>query len=169
MEKQEIEKRINKAIANFKKKDKVLLKIEVNERTITHKLAEYIQKEFPDWNVDCEYNRFKDQEGIFIRNKDLPKKILIPDDLNYEKVSIYDDEATTVFPDIIIHHRREQDNLLVIEVKKSSNLYKADFDRRKLIGYINYPTLRYKFGLFIVFYVAADYKKDPELEWFPKD
>lgn len=28
-----------------------------NERSMTHKFAEHLQKYFPGWNVDCEYNR----------------------------------------------------------------------------------------------------------------
>ena len=31
--------------------------MDANERSLTHKLAEYLQCEFPDWHVDCEYNR----------------------------------------------------------------------------------------------------------------
>lgn len=37
--------------------DDYLLENNLNERTITHKLAEYYQKLFPNWNVDCEFNR----------------------------------------------------------------------------------------------------------------
>lgn len=37
--------------------DSYLLQNDLNERTITHKLAEHYQKLFPRWNVDCEYNR----------------------------------------------------------------------------------------------------------------
>jgi len=37
--------------------DGYLLENNVSERAITHKLAEHYQKLFPEWNVDCEYNR----------------------------------------------------------------------------------------------------------------
>ncbi|MCL1902495.1 MAG: hypothetical protein FWG18_02595 [Alphaproteobacteria bacterium] len=33
------------------------MKNEVNERSQTHKLAEYLQYLLPHWNVDCEYNK----------------------------------------------------------------------------------------------------------------
>ena len=38
--------------------------------------------------------------------------------VNYESVTDRDIEAKTVFPDIIVHHRQSEDNLLVIEKKK---------------------------------------------------
>lgn len=37
--------------------DRYLLENNLNERAITHKLAEYYQLLFREWNVDCEYNR----------------------------------------------------------------------------------------------------------------
>lgn len=48
-------------------RDSYLLVQDIHERTITHKLAEYYQQLFPDWNVDCEYNK----------NLSGPKKIAI--------------------------------------------------------------------------------------------
>lgn len=49
------------------KNDEYLLTNNLNERSITHKLAEHYQHLFPRWNVDCEYNR----------NLDADKKIVI--------------------------------------------------------------------------------------------
>ncbi|MBI4086679.1 hypothetical protein HY416_01705 [Candidatus Kaiserbacteria bacterium] len=37
--------------------DAYLLRNDLNERAITHKLAEYYQILFRGWNVDCEYNK----------------------------------------------------------------------------------------------------------------
>jgi hypothetical protein len=39
------------------KNDGYLLANNLNERTVTHKLAEHYQHLFMRWNVDCEYNR----------------------------------------------------------------------------------------------------------------
>ena len=39
------------------KNDFYLLEIGTNERSVAHKLAEYLQQEFPNRHVDCEYNR----------------------------------------------------------------------------------------------------------------
>jgi hypothetical protein len=93
---------------------------------MTHKFAEYLQREFPDWNVDCEYNR----------DGDIPKRLLnlFQDD----RVRPSDDNAATVFPDIIVHHRGqrgEQANLLVLEAKKSGA--SDELDKFKLEEFMN--------------------------------
>jgi len=48
---------IRQAVNYLIKNDAYLVDNEVNERAITHKLAEYIQYLLPEWHVDCEYNR----------------------------------------------------------------------------------------------------------------
>jgi hypothetical protein len=37
--------------------DGYLLEKDISERAITHKLAEYLQQLFLEWNVDCEFNK----------------------------------------------------------------------------------------------------------------
>ncbi len=53
----DIENKVRQAIQVLLEKDRLLLELNVNERSITHKLAEYLQVEFPGCHVDCEYNR----------------------------------------------------------------------------------------------------------------
>ncbi|HQK46046.1 MAG TPA: hypothetical protein PLP52_03750, partial [Syntrophorhabdaceae bacterium] len=53
----DIKKRIIDAIVALYRYDHELIDKNANERSITHKLAEHLQKEFPYWHVDCEYNR----------------------------------------------------------------------------------------------------------------
>ncbi len=147
--KDELERIVRSCLKKLRKLDKGLLDINVNERSITHKLAEYLQQNLPEFNVDCEYNRF---EGS-IKKLELPK-----DEINWD-----DTEAKTVFPDIIIHKRGIQDkNILVIEVKKSSNTNPGDFDRNKLQRF-RQEKYRYSYGLFLR--IDLDGKND-ELEWF---
>jgi hypothetical protein len=95
-----------KSIESFLTHESNLLCIDVNERSITHKIAEYLQYNFKEWNVDCEYNRLGDKV------KTLPKPI---------KTNSNDTDAKTIFPDIIVHKRGKNENLLVIEVKKVGN------------------------------------------------
>lgn len=52
-----------------------------------------------------------------------------------EMVTMNDTEARTVYPDIIIHHRGTDDNLVVIEIKKTTSQEANDFDRRKLLAF----------------------------------
>ena len=114
--------------------DSYLLINDANERAITHRLACYLQTSFPEWDVDCEYNRNHDQakrlHSIASRNAQM-------DNTN----------GKTVFPDIIVHKRGTNNNLLVIEVKKSTNRETEHFDFAKLDAYKN--ELNYKFALFI--------------------
>ena len=53
----EIQKNVEKAINLLFLWDFFLLKNGVNERAVSHKLAEYLQTLFKGWNVDCEYNK----------------------------------------------------------------------------------------------------------------
>lgn len=136
--------KVKKAIAVLLKKDKDLFDINVNERSITHKLAEYLQLEFPDYNVDCEYNR----------HLDMVKYLHVPN----EEIGWDDIEAKTVFPDIVVHKRKTDEyNLLVIEIKKVRNLEemennsrKLEFDKQKLKAFTG-GEYRYNLGILLVF------------------
>jgi len=146
--KEEIEEIINLAIKELIEKDKYLLEVNINERTITHRLAIYLEQYFENWNVDCEYNR--NHEDI--------KKLK-----NYLKTTTTDDtEAKTVFPDIIVHKRgTNENNLLVIEVKKSSNNEDREKDINKLKAFKK--ELKYEYAVFIEIGVLDN------VEWYDHD
>ena len=147
--KDELERIVRSCLKKLRKLDKELLDIDVNERTITHKLAEYLQQNFSEFNVDCEYNRFED----------LVKKLELPKDM----INWDDTEAKTIFPDIIVHKRGKQEkNLLVIEVKKFQIKVSEKVDRNKLIAFTNDP-YNYKFGLFLKIKLFDE--KD-DFEWY---
>lgn len=142
MDKPEIEERIYSAIDKLFEVDGELLKIDANERTITHRLAIYLEELFPEWNVDCEYNRLFDD----VKRTILTKKILY----NVDGVTpITDENAHTVFPDNIIHRRNTEDNLVVIEVKKTTNPKPDKDDLAKLHAY--QEQLKYVHTVFIRF------------------
>jgi hypothetical protein len=100
-----------RAMAVFFERERGLLEANANERSITHKIAEHLQRAFPDWHVDCEYNR------LGYKVKRLPP---------VEDTTTGDTEGRTIFPDIIVHRRGQKDNLLVIEVKKTTNTQPGD-------------------------------------------
>jgi len=52
-----IKSKISSALEELFENDAVLLVNDVAERAITSALARYIQNYFPEWDVDCEYNR----------------------------------------------------------------------------------------------------------------
>lgn len=146
----DIERSIRAALSRLYKRDADLLRIDVNERTITHKLAEYLEPQFPCWNVDCEYNR----HGHSVKRL----KTLWGND-----VPIDDTDGISVFPDIIVHKRmKPNENLLVIEVKKSTNRTNAAFDKQKLRAYKD--EIGYQHALFLLIEIGST-GPDAQLEW----
>lgn len=83
--------------------------------------------------MDCEYNR----DGVD------PKRIrhlpLEPQD--------EDTDAQTAFPDLIVHRRLTSENVLVLEVKKSTSARSRVTDFAKLRGYRR--TLGFRHALFL--------------------
>jgi hypothetical protein len=142
---QEIQEKVHITLGILFKNDAFLLENVVHERSIAHKLAEYLQVEFPDWHVDCEYNR-----------KGRDEKILkgIHECLEQRKTD-------RIFPDIIVHLRNTDKNLLVVEIKPNDNSDPCDVKKLELLtkpdnGY------EYKLGL----YVRFNRLNKPVLEWF---
>ena len=130
-----VEKKLRDAIDQLLEEDRFLLENDVNERSLSHKLAEYLQTRFPNWNVDCEYNR----------NHNLVKKL----NIELPGSSAEDTEGTTVYPDIVVHRRNTDENLLVVEIKKSTNSDTGRYDMEKLRSFI--CELVYAYGAFIEF------------------
>ena len=131
-------------------RDGLLLKDDLNERSIAHKLAHYLEDGFPGWDVDCEYNRnHDDAKTLPLKRRDVPN-----DDLH----------ARTVFPDVIVHRRNTDSNLLVIEIKKSTNAESSDWDKQKLKAFRG--TLKYRFAVFLRLATGSNSAgKDPEIEF----
>ena len=144
-----IEKKIERALTAFYAQDQELLALNANERSISHRLAVHLQAEFGNRHVDCEYNR----DGHD------PKRLA----LHVSRVDTDDIEAQTVFPDIIIHKRNSEDNLVVIEIKKSSSTLSPDRDLEKLKEFVN--QLGYQFALFIKLYTEPDRIGKYEIRW----
>lgn len=125
-----------RALQSLLREDAQLLEANANERSITHKLAEHLQREFPQWHVDCEYNRDGHE----------PKRLRLP---VRSDVASDDTEARTVFPDVIVHHRDTDDNFLVLEAKKANNTEGDAEDKQKLAAFRN--ELGYKVAVFVLF------------------
>ena len=137
---------IRQALEKLFKNDAHLIEVDANERSITHRLAIYIEENLKEmhltWDVDCEIHRNGHEAkstGLFT-----------------ESVDNGDLHACTVYPDIIVHHRDTDDNLLVIEVKKSSNNKQSDRDRKKIES-VRRPPLSYRHGLCLT--LRTDNKK----------
>ncbi|AOE85925.1 hypothetical protein [Pseudomonas sp. TCU-HL1] len=136
------------ALTELLDRDRHLLEVDANERSITFRFAFYLQAHLPEWTVDCEYNR----DGVE------PKRL--------EYLGLYpdseDDDAKTVYPDVIVHRRGSLENYLVIEFKKSTSRVDPAIDLAKLQGYKD--QLGYEHALFVI--VGTDDHADvARLEW----
>lgn len=107
----------------------------------------YLQGLFPTHDVDVEYNRHETD----------PKRLQ-----GLEECETSDGR---VFPDIVVHRRGVDDrNLLVIEVKKSTNATSRECDRAKLRGFVE--DFEYAFAVLVDLPVAERTGEAPECEWF---
>src|SRR3954468_12314912 len=87
--KEELLAALDAATRRFIDSEADLLRLDANERSLTHRFAVHLESQLPGWNVDCEYNR----------DGDLPKRLTMDIPQN---VSAADTNARTVFPDIIV-------------------------------------------------------------------
>lgn len=109
----------------------VNLRRDVAERTICGRLAQILTKLFPTYAVDVELNR---------RGNDYKHLEMLNADGEPERKRIY--------PDIVVHSPGHDDaNLLVIEVKKTTNMEPDDFDLKKLAQIK--AQIGYRFAVFL--------------------
>lgn len=135
--------------------DNWLLKNDLSEQSISHRIAFHLDPLFSNFNVDCEYNGDIDKENsrkaISILKGDLQQFGLLRD----KEASDLEKEFTNraVFPDIIIHTRGTNDNnLCILEVKKSTSTVNFNYDLIKLRSYTSNlydNNLIYQLGVFI--------------------
>jgi hypothetical protein len=107
------------ALSDFYARETHLLERDLGERTLTHRLAVALERQFPEWNVDCDYNRLGE------RIWRLPKASIVSTD---------DELGKSIYPDVVVHQRSIPENLLAIEVRKASNHQPPEHDRHKLRG-----------------------------------
>lgn len=133
-----LQENINKSIEKLIENDSELIENNMEWAT-AHKLARYLEDHYPEWNIDCEYNK-----------------------MGPDFVPKHDSKNQHRRPDIIIHHRgrlEREHNLLVIEVKMEAG---NDNDIEKLLDFTSDPTgdrgFQYQFGLKISFHPNLSFK-----------
>jgi hypothetical protein len=109
--------RVVSALGEFYARETYLLEQDLGERTLTHRLAVHLERQFEGWDVDCDYDRLGE------RTLRLPKGSIVSTD---------DHLGKSVYPDIVVHRRAVPENLLAVEVRKASNHQPPDHDRHKL-------------------------------------
>ena len=154
----EIERRLSTALRQLAVLDNHLLAHDVNERSISHRLAVYLQQHFDGWDVDIEYDGF-DQEPAHLKELEQQLMELESDPL------VRDTDCRTVYPDIVVHHRATGDRLLVLEVKKSTSRVPGALDRAKLEGYKNDPEQGYRHACLVYLQVGEDRREPYALEF----
>ena len=91
----------------FLEKEKDIIKNDTNERTLTQRLAFYLELQlrknikYENYSVDCEYNRKEEDIKRLKFGKNTDKK--------------------EIYPDIIVHQRKIKNNLIAIEMKKTTS------------------------------------------------
>jgi hypothetical protein len=126
-----------------------------SERAIAHRLAVYLEAAIPKQvvkelrlSVDCEFNRHLGLGKVHT----IPKKLIeIVEDAKRKAKPVSDDDSFYFFsvaPDIILHQRGIDDNnLLVVELKKDSNHEVPEYDNLKLECFTgNEPGYEYRVG-----------------------
>lgn len=141
----DVKEKVARSLMQLRARDQFLFEHSVHERSITHKLAEYLQQEFPNYHVDCEYSK----HGL--ATKVLPREC-------EERAMEY------VYPDIVVHIRGNDDrNFLIVEAKLGTHISVPECDAAKLIEFTKQGgEYRYQLGLFIGF----DKMRDPQLVWY---
>src|SRR3954470_15853458 len=105
------------ALQEFYGQESFLFEKDLGERTLTHRLAVHLEKQFPGWSVDCDYDRLGE------RTLRLPHGTIVSTDDHFAK---------SVYPDIVVHQREIPNNLLAIEIRKASNQQPPEHDQHKL-------------------------------------
>lgn len=146
MEEREFQKMIISSLKELFLKDALLLNssYDINERSVSHKLAIYIGQYLSDndfnYDVDVEYNRMAvayDANGIDIGN-------VVGKTIRYED---HPQKERFVYPDIIIHKRNQPINIGIIEIKMSWKNNRKQLDYEKVNEYIK--QINYQYGVFI--------------------
>jgi hypothetical protein len=105
------------ALREFYAQEGFLLEKDLGERTLTHRFAVYLERRFPGWAVDCDYDRLGE------RTLRLPHGTIVSTD---------DHLGKSIYPDIVVHRREIPTNLLAIEIRKAANHQPLEHDRHKL-------------------------------------
>lgn len=107
------------ALRDFYAAESFLFEKDVGEQALAHRFAVHLEREFPGWAVDCNYDRLGE------RTLHLPHGAIISTD---------DHLARSIYPDVVVHQREIPNNLLAVEIRKAANHTSLDHDRNKLIA-----------------------------------
>jgi len=119
------------ALGEFYARETYLFEHDLGERTLTHRFAVQLEKQFAGFDVDCDYDR------LGARTLRLPHGTIVSTD---------DHLGKSIYPDILVHQRAVPNNLLAIEVRKAANHQPLEHDRQKLCALTD-PHLRFAYWI----------------------
>lgn len=105
------------ALQELYSRERFLLDKDVGERALTHRFAVYLERRFPSWSVDCDFDRLGE------RTLNLPHGSIVSTD---------DHLGKSIYPDVVVHKREIPTNLLAVEIRKASNHQSLAHDQHKL-------------------------------------
>src|ERR1700757_4402510 len=135
------------ALEMFYARETHILEKDLGERTLTHRLAVYLERPFEGWETDCDYSRLGE------RTLRLPKGSIVSTD---------DHLGKSVYPDIVVHQRAIPNNLLAIEVRKASNHQPIEHDQHKLKALTD-PHLWFAYSIGVMVTLAAKHVTHSEV------
>jgi phenylacetate-coenzyme A ligase PaaK-like adenylate-forming protein len=129
----EIKEKVEIACGMLLKNDSFLLEHDVNERSISHKLADYLQQLFTDYNVDCEYSESND---IVIHRRNTNDNLVVIEAKNSSNTS---------------QKERDYDH-----IKLKAYLSEGDEYQYRIAAFIEYPVKSRKAEFKIEYYKNED-------------
>ena len=109
------------ALGEFYAREGFLFEKDLGERALTHRLAVYLERQFPGWQVDCDYDRLGE------RALRMPKGSIVSTD---------DHLGKSIYPDIV--------------VRKATNHQPPEHDQHKLRALTDpYLWFAYRIGIYL--------------------
>ena len=140
------EKRSN-ALDCFYSENKEILKNWKTNKSYVSAFSKILEREFDSWDIDCYFVHYNEHKFSAFLDKDCFCKekdtsVTCEECLNWKWCN--------ACPDIIIHHRNSQENLLIIQTALScNNQSKKEQNLSKIKRHINCSDSSYQYGLFI--------------------
>jgi hypothetical protein len=128
------------ALKEFYAREAFLFAHDLGERTLTHRLAVHLERQFAGFEVDCNYDRLGE------RTLRLPRGTIVSTD---------DHLGKSIYPDIVVHQREIPNNLLAIEVRKVNNHQPIEHDEQKLHALTD-PNLWFAYWIGVLLTLGKD-------------
>jgi hypothetical protein len=147
------------SLNRLRERDSYLLENRVWEGSLAHRLAVYLEPFFPQYFIDCEYDK-SGEDRKALRNPDIER---LPADWTqgqrdcvFAKWTRHAQGGRGIRPDIIVHIRGEgglEENVLAIECKHEGvNANEFAWDWCKLQEFTSgHQAFRYQMGILVIF------------------